>query len=38
MPEEKKQISTLNNKPEFTIQRLYIKDLSFEAPHSPHAF
>lgn len=24
--------------PEFTIQRLYIKDLSFEAPQSPHIF
>lgn len=26
------------NEPMFAIQRLYIKDLSFEAPHSPQVF
>lgn len=29
---------TTSNQPEFAIQRLYIKDLSFEAPQSPHIF
>ena len=38
MSEEKQPISTLHSGPEFTIQRVYIKDLSFEAPHSPHIF
>lgn len=26
------------NEPEFAIQRLYVKDLSFEAPHAPLVF
>ena len=26
------------NEPEFAIQRLYVKDLSFEVPHSPLVF
>jgi preprotein translocase subunit SecB len=29
---------TPNNQPEFTIQRIYIKDLSFEAPGVPALF
>lgn len=29
---------TPGQEPEFAIQRLYVKDLSFEAPHSPHIF
>ena len=32
------QASTHSNEPEFAIQRLYIKDLSFEVPHSPLVF
>lgn len=38
MPEQSQQIKTKSNGPEFAIQRLYIKDLSFEAPYSPHIF
>ena len=26
------------SQPEFIIQRIYVKDLSLEAPHSPQAF
>lgn len=26
------------NQPQFQIQRIYVKDISFEAPHSPHIF
>ncbi len=26
------------NAPEFAIQRIYVKDMSFETPHSPHIF
>lgn len=37
---EKKQVQAglHNSEPEFTIQRLYIKDLSFEVPSSPLVF
>lgn len=27
-----------NNNPHFEIQRIYVKDLSFEAPNTPHTF
>lgn len=27
-----------NNNPHFEIQRIYLKDLSFEAPNTPHTF
>src|SRR5207253_7061263 len=27
-----------NNAPHFEIQRIYVKDLSFEAPNTPHTF
>jgi preprotein translocase subunit SecB len=27
-----------NNTPHFEIQRVYVKDLSFEAPNTPHTF
>ncbi|QHG92675.1 protein-export chaperone SecB [Coxiella endosymbiont of Amblyomma sculptum] len=35
---ENKDASQLNRGPEFAIQRLYVKDLSFESPHSPQVF
>ncbi|MFW0072997.1 MAG: protein-export chaperone SecB [Coxiella-like endosymbiont] len=38
---EKKQVQQADmysNEPEFAIQRLYVKDLSFEVPHSPLVF
>ena len=35
MAEENKAQET---QPEFVIQRLYVKDLSFEAPNTPHIF
>ncbi len=40
MPEQKKaaQNNPATNEPQFAIQRLYVKDLSFEAPQSPHSF
>jgi len=42
MAEIKKQAKTESqgqaNEPEFGIQRLYVKDLSFEAPNSPQVF
>lgn len=31
-------IDTAEKAPEFSIQRVYIKDMSFETPHSPHVF
>lgn len=27
-----------NNAPQFEIQRIYVKDLSYEAPNTPHTF
>src|SRR5579872_6544242 len=30
--------STTANNPHFEIQRIYVKDLSFEAPNTPHTF
>lgn len=30
--------SSKPQQPEFIIQRVYVKDLSLETPHSPHAF
>lgn len=39
MAEKKQvQVSMHDNEPEFAIQRLYIKDLSFEVPNSPLVF
>lgn len=38
MAEQNQRTNTPDNGPEFAIQRLYIKDLSFEAPRSPQAF
>ncbi|MFW0079041.1 MAG: protein-export chaperone SecB [Coxiella endosymbiont of Haemaphysalis qinghaiensis] len=35
---ENQSVNQLNNGPEFAIQRLYVKDSSFESPHSPHVF
>ncbi|MBT8506713.1 protein-export chaperone SecB [Coxiella-like endosymbiont of Rhipicephalus sanguineus] len=35
---EKQNVNQPSNPPEFAIQRLYVKDLSFESPHSPHVF
>lgn len=35
---EKQNVNQASNGPEFAIQRLYVKDLSFESPHSPHVF
>ncbi|HEY0634129.1 MAG TPA: protein-export chaperone SecB [Gammaproteobacteria bacterium] len=29
---------TENSQPQFAIQRIYLKDLSFETPHTPHIF
>jgi preprotein translocase subunit SecB len=30
--------STAENAPQFEIQRIFVKDLSFEAPNTPHTF
>lgn len=38
MAEESPLSQQSGNQPEFAIQRLYIKDLSFEAPNSPQIF
>lgn len=38
MAEERQQPEMKGNEPEFAIQRLYVKDLSFEAPRSPKVF
>ncbi len=38
MAEIKNQPESQANEPEFGIQRLYVKDLSFEAPASPQIF
>lgn len=35
---ENQGVNQSNNSPEFAIQRLYVKDSSFESPHSPHVF
>ena len=35
MPDQKQ---TNVQQPQFEIQRIYIKDLSFEAPNTPHTF
>lgn len=35
---ENQGLNQPNNGPEFAIQRLYVKDSSFESPHSPHVF
>lgn len=35
---ESKTEQNINNLPEFAIQRIYIKDLSFESPNSPAVF
>ena len=35
---ENQSVSQPNNGSEFVIQRLYVKDSSFESPHSPHVF
>ena len=35
---ENQSVNQTNNGPEFAIQRLYVKDSSFESPHSPHVF
>lgn len=32
------QASKPTQQPEFVIQRVYVKDLSLETPHSPQAF
>ncbi len=37
MQEKPKQQGQDNN-PHFEIQRIFLKDLSFEAPHTPHTF
>lgn len=31
-------MSTTTEAPQFEIQRIYVKDLSFEAPNTPHTF
>lgn len=38
MAEQNQRKNMPDNGPEFAIQRLYIKDLSFEAPSSPQIF
>jgi len=41
MPDKKKAngpTATETDGPQFEIQRLYIKDISFEAPNTPHTF
>ncbi|MBW5802684.1 protein-export chaperone SecB [Coxiella endosymbiont of Ornithodoros amblus] len=38
MAEQNQRTNMPDNGPEFAIQRLYIKDLSFEAPRSPQVF
>ncbi|MFW0024823.1 MAG: protein-export chaperone SecB [Coxiella endosymbiont of Dermacentor nuttalli] len=38
MMEKNQKINQSNNDPEFTIQRLYVKDSSFESPYSPQVF
>ncbi|AJC50244.1 protein-export chaperone SecB [Coxiella endosymbiont of Amblyomma americanum] len=35
---EKQNVNQSKHNPEFTIQRLYVKDSSFESPHSPQVF
>lgn len=35
---ENQSVNQPNHGPEFAIQRLYVKDSSFESPHSPHVF
>ncbi len=38
-PRETKPVNpTAENEPQFEIQRIYVKDLSFEAPNTPHTF
>lgn len=37
-PAAKETASTQANAPQFEIQRIYIKDISFEAPNTPHTF
>jgi len=32
------QDSSASNNPHFEVQRVYVKDLSFEAPNTPHTF
>lgn len=36
--QQKQQVNQPSNGPEFTIQRLYVKDSSFESPYTPHVF
>jgi preprotein translocase subunit SecB len=36
--QEKSQPRTQTNAPQFEIQRIYTKDLSYEAPNTPHTF
>lgn len=38
MADEKKQAQQHADQPEFAIQRIYTKDLSFESPNSPEVF
>ncbi len=35
---QNKENTTQNHNPHFEIQRVYVKDLSFEAPNTPHTF
>ncbi len=38
MPESTDQASNENEQPEFNFARIYVKDVSFEIPHSPSIF
>lgn len=38
MTKKEEQTQQSNAQPEFSIQRLYVKDLSFEAPNTPEIF
>ena len=37
-PENKENVTTENNEKNVSLQTIYIKDLSFEAPNSPEVF
>ena len=38
MQDKPQQTANTDTNPQFEIQRIYIKDLSFEAPNTPHTF
>ena len=38
MPDKSTKQTTTTDSPHFEIQRIYVKDLSYEAPNTPHTF